>query len=236
MANGSKPTKEAKAAAKAARKQASKERRTQLWQAFQIQRKEDKLLLPWMIGVLVAGLAARGLTDSVNLVIVADHGMSAVSTERQIFLDDYIDLAAVTVVDWSPVAAIRPQPGKEDAVYARLKGAHPQLEVYRKAEIPARLHYRASPRITPILAVAADGWHIARRSRPLGGRGGSHGYDPMVPSMGALFVAAGPDLKRGLKVESLNSIHLYELLARLAGLPPARNDGSLDSVRVLLRP
>lgn len=62
MANGSKsgkagkPGKEAKAAAKAARKQASKERRTQLWQAFQMQRKEDKLLLPLMIGAVI-GLA-----------------------------------------------------------------------------------------------------------------------------------------------------------------------------------
>ncbi|PXX62188.1 uncharacterized protein DUF4191 [Nocardia tenerifensis] len=52
MAAG-KPTKEAKAAAKAARKQQSKERRQQLWQAFQMQRKEDKLLLPLMIGALV---------------------------------------------------------------------------------------------------------------------------------------------------------------------------------------
>src|SRR5574340_1138312 len=62
MANGSKsgkagkPGKEAKAAAKAARRQASKERRTQLWQAFQMQRKEDKVLLPLMIGAIV-GLA-----------------------------------------------------------------------------------------------------------------------------------------------------------------------------------
>ena len=56
MAKGSKTDKEAKAAAKAARKQASKERRTQLWQAFQIQRKEDKALLPWMIGALVGSI------------------------------------------------------------------------------------------------------------------------------------------------------------------------------------
>ncbi|EOM76040.1 DUF4191 domain-containing protein [Rhodococcus rhodnii] len=58
MANGTrggkgKPTKEAKAAAKAARKKASRERRQQLWQAFQIQRKEDKALLPLMIGTVV---------------------------------------------------------------------------------------------------------------------------------------------------------------------------------------
>ncbi|MFR9753201.1 DUF4191 domain-containing protein [Nocardia sp. 004] len=56
MAAG-KPTKEAKAAAKAARKQQSRERRRQLWQAFQMQRKEDKLLLPLMIGALAGSIA-----------------------------------------------------------------------------------------------------------------------------------------------------------------------------------
>ncbi|WP_194819328.1 DUF4191 domain-containing protein [Nocardia sp. XZ_19_385] len=57
---GGTPSKEAKAAAKAARKQASKERRQQLWQAFQMQRKEDKWLLPLMIGALL-GLTAIAL-------------------------------------------------------------------------------------------------------------------------------------------------------------------------------
>jgi hypothetical protein len=45
--------KTARAEAKAARKATSKERRAQLWQAFTIQRKEDKRLLPYMIGALV---------------------------------------------------------------------------------------------------------------------------------------------------------------------------------------
>lgn len=53
MAAGKAASKEAKAAAKAARKQQSKERRQQLWQAFQMQRKEDKLLLPLMIGAVL---------------------------------------------------------------------------------------------------------------------------------------------------------------------------------------
>jgi hypothetical protein len=53
MAKAAKATKETKAAAKAARKEASRARRKQLWQAFQMQRKEDKLLLPYMIGAIV---------------------------------------------------------------------------------------------------------------------------------------------------------------------------------------
>jgi len=188
-----------------------------------------------MVGALVSGIAAAGLTDRVNLVVVADHGMVAVSPDRQIFLDDYIDLAHVTVVDWSPVASIRPREGYEDSVYARLKHAHPQLAVYRRAEMPARLHYQASPRITPIVAIAADGWYIARRSRPLREPGGAHGYDNVFPSMGALFVAAGPAFKRGVVVEPFQNVHVYALLARITGLPPVANDGSLDSVRALLR-
>jgi Domain of unknown function (DUF4191) len=51
-------TKAAKAEAKAARKAASKQRRSQLWQAFQIQRKEDKRLLPYMIAAFVLIVAA----------------------------------------------------------------------------------------------------------------------------------------------------------------------------------
>lgn len=63
-------TKAARAEAKAARKVAAKERRVQLWQAFNIQRKEDKRLLPYMIGAFVlivvvsvaVGLWAGGFT------------------------------------------------------------------------------------------------------------------------------------------------------------------------------
>jgi hypothetical protein len=60
MAKSSKPVvnKAAKAEAKAARKAASKQRRSQLWQAFQMQRKEDKRLLPYMIGAFVVIVAA----------------------------------------------------------------------------------------------------------------------------------------------------------------------------------
>ncbi len=49
-------TKALKAEAKATRKAASKQRRTQLWQAFQMQRKEDKRLLPYMIGAFVLSI------------------------------------------------------------------------------------------------------------------------------------------------------------------------------------
>ncbi|HEY3996379.1 MAG TPA: DUF4191 domain-containing protein [Mycobacterium sp.] len=62
--------KAARAQAQAARKAAAKQRRAQMWQAFNIQRQEDKRLLPYMIGafVLIVGISvgvgvwAGGLT------------------------------------------------------------------------------------------------------------------------------------------------------------------------------
>lgn len=70
-------TKAAKAEAKAARKAASKQRRAQLWQAFQMQRTEDKRLLPYMIGAFIAvvlasvavGLWMGGFTKYLMIVL-----------------------------------------------------------------------------------------------------------------------------------------------------------------------
>lgn len=59
-------TKAAKAEAKASRKAASKQRRAQLWQAFQMQRKEDKRLLPYMI---LAFVLIVGASVAVGLLI-----------------------------------------------------------------------------------------------------------------------------------------------------------------------
>ncbi|HWS90981.1 MAG TPA: DUF4191 domain-containing protein [Mycobacterium sp.] len=51
--------KAARAQASAARRAAARERRAQLWQAFNMQRQEDKWLLPYMIGafVLIVGVS-----------------------------------------------------------------------------------------------------------------------------------------------------------------------------------
>ncbi len=47
-----------------------------------------------------------------------------------------------------------------DTIYNALYNAHPQLTVYKKADIPERYHYKNHRRIAPILLVADDHWHI----------------------------------------------------------------------------
>ncbi len=191
------------------------------------------------VGWLLAGLDERGITDRVNLVVTSDHGMVDIARDRMIFLDDYVDLSGVEMVDYDPVAAIRPDAGEVDAVYAALAGAHPRLSVYKREEIPECYRYRDNPRIQPIIAVADEGWSISTRSyfnaRPNAFTGATHGYDNLLMTMGATFIAAGPAFKEGLSVTPFQNIHIYELLCEVLGLTPAENDGSLDSVRAMLR-
>jgi predicted AlkP superfamily pyrophosphatase or phosphodiesterase len=191
------------------------------------------------IGRLLAGLDQRGLAARVDLIVVSDHGMAPVSAKRTVFLDDYIDLSDVTIVESSPVAALIPRAGREAEVYRRLRNANPHLTVYRKDETPPRWHYRESPRIPPILAVAEEGWlistHDRRGARRRSVERGTHGYDPELRSMHALFIARGPVFRRGATVPPFTNVHLYPLMAHILGLRPAPNDGSLDSVRAVLR-
>lgn len=192
-----------------------------------------------LLGRLLSGLEARGLEARVNLVIVSDHGMAATTLDRVIYLDDYLNLNKINIVDWNPVMAVRPREMSEDQIYQKLVHAHPHLQIYRKTEIPERWHYRDHRRIAPIIGIADEGWTISRHGmKNLAERlytTGEHGYDNQLAVMRAIFIAHGPAFKSGLVVEPFQNIHIYNLICDILKLQPAPNDGNLDSVRVMLR-
>lgn len=189
---------------------------------------------------LLDGLEDRGLRDRVDVIVTTDHGMANTSANRVIVLDDYIDLSTVHVVDWSPVVAIAPPANRIDEVYQQLVGAHPNFKVYRKQDLPAYLNYGSHYRVPAIIGLADEGWSIASRQRyqdhPEWYDGATHGYDHTLESMKGVFVADGPSFQDGVVVPSFQSIHLYALMSHILGLAPAPTDGTIDSLRALLRP
>lgn len=191
------------------------------------------------IGAIVDGISRMHLDGRVNIIVVADHGMAAISRKRVVFVDDYVSLDSVDVIEWGANVMIAPKPGHERYAYDHLHGANPHLAVYRKTEIPARFRYGSNPRIPAIVALADEGWTVSSHPRfdrnPSRADGGEHGYDNTLPDMGALFIASGPAFKRGIVVKPFQNIHVYDLMAHILGLRPAPNDGSLDSTAVMLR-
>lgn len=192
------------------------------------------------MAALVAGVRDLGLDDAVHYVIVSDHGMAQLSRERVVVLDDYIDMSTVETIDGSPIIGFSPRSGTVDDIVSALDGKHPRMAVYRREDTPEHLHYRNNPRIPPVLALADDGWMLARRGQVKGWSadrefGGAHGYDTAFTSMQGLLIVAGPSFKRGEVIPPIENVHLYEMMARVLGLTPAPNDGSRAATAGLFR-
>ncbi len=207
----------------------------------------DSLDLPLVIqqldstlGDLFQGLVQRGVMEQIDIVVVSDHGVTRTDSTRVIFLDDYVEPDQAGVIDWSPILGLRPGEGLQDDIYDALKGAHPQLQIYRREEVPIRLHYSNHYRIPPIVGLADKGWSITTHAvydeNPARFNAGRHGYDPRYPAMHGIFIARGPSFQNGLVVEPFQSIQIYNLITTVLGIAPAPNDGNLDSVRAMLAP
>jgi len=187
------------------------------------------------IGGLLDGLRQRGINDRVNLIVVSDHGMAQTSPDRVIFLDDYVDLSHARVTTRGALLTMWPAAGETDTVLSKLQKV-PHLRAYRRENVPERWHYSGNARIAPIVAVADEGWtitdHEYAKSHPL--NPGQHGYDNSLRSMQAIFIAHGPAFKQRTRLPAFSNVDVYELMAHLLHLKPARNDGTVEIFRSVL--
>ena len=190
------------------------------------------------IGQLIAGLEQRNLFDEVNIMIVSDHGMAQLSQERLIFLDDYLDPTNLRIPNLSPVMDIWCEESDVDSIFNLINGKNPHLSIYKKQDIPERLHYSNNRRIAPIIGVLDNGWSLTSHdyyaSHQSYYSGGTHGYDPEHPDMHAFFLAYGPAFKSGITFPAFGNIQLYNLMAKVLGLEPAENDGDFEVIKSIL--
>lgn len=179
------------------------------------------------LGVLLDGLRQRGRLDATDIVVVSDHGMTAVSRERVVLLDDAVDYETVDV-DWGEVVGLWPEAGVDvDALIARVS-ALPHLTAMRKADVPDRLHYSDHPRIPPVVVLVDAGWTASSQSyldrNPERPSGGAHGYDNVERDLHGIFLARGPHLRTGA-LGTLSTVDVYNVLAGALGVTPAPNSG-----------
>ena len=193
---------------------------------------------------LMDGLRARKVDKKVNVIIVADHGMANVDVRRATFLDDYFDFDWTEKILWTnEIVQIFPKKGRTDAIYDKIKDlAH--TTCWKKEDIPDRLHYNEGRRIAPMVCSSEEGWitsnhkryddwykDIEERDRPRG----AHGYDNKYQSMMATFIAHGDAFKRGYVAEPFENVEVYNIMCKILGLKPAKNDGDLNRVKAMLK-
>lgn len=198
-------------------------------------------LLDAQLGELRARLRAAGV--EANYVIVSDHGMVACDAERVLWLDDYLDLAMVNVDFDDTSVGLRPAGGTDVSTLLQALQKLPvhAAKAYRAKDLPAHLHVDPkNPRVPPVWIMAAEGWRIMRRSAPALAAAntvkGQHGYDPALPSMHGILIAAGPSFKSaGQVIGPVENVHIYNLLCAALQLKPAPNDGDDRLLRAMLK-
>jgi predicted AlkP superfamily pyrophosphatase or phosphodiesterase len=188
-----------------------------------------------LIGILAADLKALKLP--VDLIVVSDHGMATVEG-NWIDLDKFADLSQL-VTDGALLYA----PSEEAAAraYQQLRGASDKFVVYRRADVPAHLHFNGNPRSGDPVVIATGPYKIRAHASETPeivqpNVKGEHGYDPrQMKSMRPIFYAVGPDIRPGIKVPPFENVDVYPLIAKILGLQIGTVDGHLDAVRNILR-
>jgi len=198
-----------------------------------------------LVGMIVEGLKKIDLP--VNVILVADHGMYEMQNKPDNFIYQEDFLAGIPkndliFVNNSTHANIFiKNKAKEDSIYNVIKARELHFKVYKKAEIPAKLHLNQHPRIGDLFFVVESAYSIyskeALAKKPeTRSVWGVHGFDPSVtPEMGAIFYAKGPNIKVGVKIPAFDNIHVYPFVAEILGIAPPKVDGDSKVLEGILK-
>uniref|UniRef100_UPI0037E84DF5 ectonucleotide pyrophosphatase/phosphodiesterase family member 7-like n=1 Tax=Semicossyphus pulcher TaxID=241346 RepID=UPI0037E84DF5 len=192
------------------------------------------------VGYIRHSAERHGLASHLNILITADHGMTSVYRNglvKEITLSkipgfSFRDLS-FHLVDFGPSGMLLPKPGKLEKVYNALKGSHPHLHVYKKEEMPERLHFAKNDRILPIV-LWADPGYVINGYFPVQFHKGEHGFDNQELDMKAFFRAVGPAFHRSLEVGPFETVNIYPLMCHILGITPEVNDGHLNATKHML--
>jgi predicted AlkP superfamily pyrophosphatase or phosphodiesterase len=188
-----------------------------------------------VLGYLMDGI--KKTRAPVNTILVSDHGMAELKSvdETFVFCDELYDVKSkkVRTVVSSALAHlyIDDQPAL-DSMYNLLKSKEKNFKVYKRNELPKHLNYGNNYRIGDLVMIAEPQHYIRFNDRKgnarsrTGGNFGVHGYDPTaVTEMRGIFLAQGPQVKKGQRLGLVKNVDIYPFVAKILGLTVPKNDG-----------
>jgi alkaline phosphatase D len=189
-----------------------------------------------MVGDLQSKVA--NLRLPVDIVVVADHGMVTLQGSP-VVLSDFADLTDFH----NEGTLLYPQEDTDvqETYEEFLSHPDPRFKIYRRADVPAGLHFDSNPRegdpvIVPTgpftFRIHASASESEGTKKNLGG----HGFNPRtMPEMKAIFFAAGPDVRPGVQLKPFENVNIYPFIAEMLGLDAPPVDGTIDVLRPALK-
>jgi len=194
--------------------------------------KTQIMKLDSLIGLFLLKIKQLPHYNQINFIVTSDHGMSSISQEKTVYINELINGLYELSLGGNPIWSIKPKQGKLAEIQEILR-ANPNISTWHKSEIPKRLHYGSNARISDIVITANPGWSIELKRNPLGYGKGTHGYDNDFADMHTIFYAIGPAFKKKYTQPLFNNVDLYSIMCGVLNLNPAKNDGSLENVRLM---
>ncbi|GMS97481.1 hypothetical protein PENTCL1PPCAC_19656, partial [Pristionchus entomophagus] len=202
---------------------------------------------------IVKKLEDRGLLDSTDIILTADHGHSEIrGADHVMCIPDYVTGEAGKDFEIGDHMLYPLTEEFEAAAYANLTRAVKEkrlgVNVYLKKDLPPRFHYTNSSRVGRIVFEPQLGWATSLNCNKTiliqqygpdlkeNFHSSTHGMDPVEGEMRALLVLNGPSFAKGKKYSEIpENIDLYGLMAKLLKASPATNHGSMDIVSKALK-
>jgi ectonucleotide pyrophosphatase/phosphodiesterase family protein 5 len=197
--------------------------------------KEDSAL-----GLLFQKLKEINLFDSTNIILVSDHGMTNISKEKVINIQDFIKDYKIYYQENGPLLMLQPEKSQVEEVYELLKKHQDHFEVFAKQNIPACYHFSSNAFIPDIIVMADLGWSLVDdRSMKWVDKSndkGNHGYDNFALDMQGIFYAMGPAFKKDYQTGTINNVDIYPLMCKIFNIAPRSNvDGKLENIEYILK-
>jgi len=182
---------------------------------------------------LLDGVDRLSIRDSVNVVVLSDHGMADSPQEKMLPLRPMLaaaglDTMRVQMGDNGPTMSLW---FGDDSTLARrtldvLNAGLVHARAYARGATPARWHLDGNVRAGDVLVVAEPGYVVAKGEHDRVLDRGNHGWDPIDETMHGIFVAAGPQIARVGRIPAFESVGVYPFLVALLRLDRApRTDG-----------
>ena len=186
------------------------------------------------LGDFMTKLEQLPIADQVNVIVTADHGMTSISTDKIVRINEILpDSLVITYSGSNPVLSVDIKDQYIDYALELLK-AQDHIQAWKTGELPERLHYGTNPRTLDIVIAAENHWSIFYNDEE-GYTGGTHGYDNDYKEMHAIFYAYGPNFKENEVVPTFENVSIYALIAKILNINPVPTDGNINDIMPLLK-
>ncbi len=192
--------------------------------------------------------------QSVNIILVSDHGMVAVEKQKAITTKSVLSKTAENLININAITVAKSSTQllfyfdksllsrvQQEKLVNELEIQQQQQQLFtlhHKGKFPKRWYLDKNEDIVPDLILEAKpGATFIKEANSHHFNRGAHGYDPFERhDLTAIFIASGPNFDKSRAIAPFKNIHITPMLNELFSLPTIKKiDGSASVLKTILK-